>query len=230
VLPEGRIVGHIAVSREHAEDPIGVSGFLVVDPEFRGHGIADRLSDCKRERATRAGLGGMLGMAVTVHTASQKTSIREGGREVGLLLAAQEDRIAMRGIASDARRERHSILPFFTPLAAGQSRPSYPPATYREIAQQIYQACGRERAFPTPPPLAMGDLPEHSSLNVSVLEGASFARIRAAAYGRDFLHELHHLVSDLNRHHVDVIRLEIRGDFSGDADRRSFVRPITGPD
>ena len=34
----------------------------------------------------------MLGMAVTVHTASQKTSLREGGCEVGVLLAAQEDR------------------------------------------------------------------------------------------------------------------------------------------
>lgn len=208
-LSDGRIVGHIAVAREHADDPIGVSGFLVVDPELRGHGIADGLSDCKRERATRAGLKGMLGMAVTVHTASQKTSLREGGREVGLLLAAQEDRIAMRGIALDARRERHSILPFFTRLATGEARPSYPPAAYREIAQQIYEACGLKRSLPKSPPLAMGDLAEHSSLNVSVLEGASFARVRAAAYGRDFLRELHHLVSDLNRHHVDVIRLEM---------------------
>src|SRR5208337_5681551 len=104
-LADGKIVGHIAISRDHLNDPVGTSGFLVVDPEFRGHGIGDVLSDRKRERARRAGLRGMLGMAVTVHTASQKTSLREGGCEVGVLLAAQEDRIVMRGIATDAPRE-----------------------------------------------------------------------------------------------------------------------------
>src|SRR5271166_5819825 len=37
-LADGKIVGHIAVSRDHLNDPVGTSGFLVVDPEFRGHG------------------------------------------------------------------------------------------------------------------------------------------------------------------------------------------------
>jgi anti-sigma regulatory factor (Ser/Thr protein kinase)/GNAT superfamily N-acetyltransferase len=208
-LTDGSIVGHIAVSREHPDDPIGVSGFLVVDPEFRGHGIADALSDCKRERGMRAGMKGMLGMAVTVHTASQKTCRREGGREVGVLLAAQEDRIAMRGIAADARHERHSIVPFFTKITAQGRHRVYPPGVYRTIAEQIYGECGLEREIAGPEPLDPGELPEHSALNVSVLEGARFARIRAAAYGRDFLTEVFHLVTDLHRHHVNVIRLEM---------------------
>jgi GNAT superfamily N-acetyltransferase/anti-sigma regulatory factor (Ser/Thr protein kinase) len=208
-LPDGRIVGHIAVTREHPDDPVGMSGFLVVDPELRGHGIADALSDRKRERGQRAGMVGMLGMAVTVHTASQKTSLREGGREVGVLLAAQEDRIVMRGIAADARHERHSIVPFFTKMVPGARRPVYPPAEYREIAAQIYGACGLEREICDPAALNLGELPEHTSLNVSVLEGARFARIRAASYGRDFLREIFHLVTDLHRHHVNVIRLEM---------------------
>jgi GNAT superfamily N-acetyltransferase/anti-sigma regulatory factor (Ser/Thr protein kinase) len=208
-LPDGGIVGHIAVSREHPDDPIGVSGFLVVNPEFRGHGIADALSDRKRERGKRAGMKGMLGMAVTVHTASQKTSRREGGREVGILLAAQEDRIAMRGIAADARHERHSIVPFFTRLAAEGNRQVYPPGVYRGIAQQIYRECELARELAEPEAFNPGELPEHSALNVSVLEGARFARIRAASYGRDFLTEIFHLVSDLHRHHVNVIRLEM---------------------
>jgi ribosomal protein S18 acetylase RimI-like enzyme/anti-sigma regulatory factor (Ser/Thr protein kinase) len=208
-LSDGSIVGHIAVSREHPDDPIGVSGFLVVDPQFRGHGIADALSDRKRERGKRAGMKGMLGMAVTVHTASQKTSRREGGREVGLLLAAQEDRIAMRGIAADARHERHSILPFFTRLGAQSSRRVYPPGVYREIAGQIYRECELARELAEPAAFDPGAMPEHSALNVAVLEGARFARIRAASYGRDFLTEIFHLVSDLHRHHVNVIRLEM---------------------
>lgn len=208
-LPDGRIVGHIAVAREHPDDPVGISGFLVVDPELRGHGIADGLSDRKRERAQRAGMVGMLGMAVTVHTASQKTCLREGGHEVGVLLAAQEDRVVMRGIAPDARQERHSVLPFFTGLVPDARRQAFPPDVYREIVEQVYGMCGLEREISRPEGFNLDDLPEHTSLNVSVLEGARFAKIRAVTYGRGFLGEIFHLVSDLHRHHVNVIRLEM---------------------
>jgi anti-sigma regulatory factor (Ser/Thr protein kinase)/GNAT superfamily N-acetyltransferase len=208
-LADGRIVGHIAVVREHPDDPIGISGFLVVDPELRGHGIADGLSDRKRERGLRAGMTGMLGMAVTVHTASQKTSLREGGCEVGVLLAAQEDRVVMRGIAADARHERHAVVPFFTKLTADARRQSFPPDVYRGIVERIYGACGLDREICRPERPNLEGLPEHTSLNVSVLEGARFARIRVATYGRDFLGEIFHLVSDLHRHHVKVMRLEL---------------------
>jgi serine/threonine-protein kinase RsbW len=208
-LPDGRIVGHIAVSREHPDDPVGISGFLVVDPELRGHGIADGLSDRKRERAQRAGMLGMLGMAVTVHTASQKTSLREGGHEVGVLLAAQEDQVVMRGIATDARHERHAVVPFFTRLVPDAHQRAFPPDVYREIVEQIYGTCGLVREIRRPERLNLDDLPEHTSLNVSVLEGARFARIRAVTYGRDFLREILHVTGDLHRHHVNVIRLEM---------------------
>jgi GNAT superfamily N-acetyltransferase len=209
VLPNGRIVGHIAVTREHLNDPVGTSGFLVVDPEFRGHGIGDRLSDTKAALALKAGMRGLLGMAVTVHTASQKTSLREGGNEVGVLLAAQEDRIVMRGIAADARHERHAIVPFFTPFAPDAVRQSFSPECYRAITEDIYAACGLRRTIEAVKSLDAASLPQVTRLTVSVLEGARFARIRLAEYGRDFLREIFHVVDDLHNHHVRVIRLEM---------------------
>lgn len=209
-LPDGTIVGHIAVTREHLDDRVGIGGFLVVNPEFRGHGIADQLSDRKKTRAQQAGMLGLLGMAVTVHTASQKTNLREGGREVGVLLAAQEDRIVMRGIAADARHERHSVVPFFTSLNPDTRRRVFPPDDYREITERIYAACGLPRETGSAAAtLKLEELPEHTALNVSVLQGARFARIRVAAYGRDFVRETFHLVDDLHHHHVKVIRLEM---------------------
>ncbi|MBV8360822.1 MAG: GNAT family N-acetyltransferase [Deltaproteobacteria bacterium] len=208
-LPDGRIVGHIAVTREHLDDPVGISGFLVVDPELRGHGIADRLSDTKPNLARTAGIRALLGMAVTVHTASQKTCLREGGHEVGVLLAAQEDRVLMRGIAVNARQERHAIIPFFTQLAFDIEQPSFPPACYRAIAEYIYQACGLKRRIGEAPPLDPAALPKRTTLSVAVMEGARFARIRVAVYGQDFLSEILHMVEDLHTHHVRVIRLEM---------------------
>jgi len=208
-LSDGQIVGHIAVTREHLGDPVGISGFLVVDPKLRGHGVADRLSDTKPKLARAAGIRGLLGMAVTVHTASQKTCLREGGHEVGVLLAAQEDRVQMRGIATDARHERHAIIPFFTQFSPDIERPSFPPACYKPITTDIYRVCGLQRTFGEAPGLNLSALPQHSALSVSVLEGARFARIRLAAYGQDFLSEILHMVEDLHGHHVRVIRLEL---------------------
>ncbi|MBF6570592.1 MAG: GNAT family N-acetyltransferase [Candidatus Binataceae bacterium] len=209
VLPDDRIVGHIAIAREQLSDPVGTSGFLVVDPEFRGHGIADALSDHKPARAREAGIRAFLAMAVTVHTASQKTCLREGGHEVGVLLAAQEDRVVMRGIAPDARHERHAVVPFFTQFDRDRQRESFVPAPYREIVANIFKLCGLDRAICSAPALTLNALPERSELKLSVMEGAAFAKIRVRSYGRDFLREVFHVVDDLHRHHVKLIRLEM---------------------
>jgi anti-sigma regulatory factor (Ser/Thr protein kinase)/GNAT superfamily N-acetyltransferase len=208
-LPDGRIVGHLAISREHLNDPVGISGFLVVDPEYRGRGIAITLSDQKIARGRLAGMRGLLGMAVTVHTASQKTSLREGGHEVGVLLAAQEDRVVMRGIARNARHERHAMMPFFISLVPDTNRQSFPPECHRTIVESIYAACGLDRTLGRPAPLSFDTMPEHTAIDVSVIEGARFARIRIGTYGRDFVREILHIVEDLHRHHVNVIRLEM---------------------
>ncbi len=210
MLPDGRVVGHIAVERQALDDPVGIGGFLVVDPEFRGHGIAERLSELKVARARAAGLRGLLGMTVTVHTASQKTSLSHGGHEVGVLLAAQEDRIVMRGIATGARQERHAIVAFYTPLAADVRRPSFPPAAQREIVARICAACGLNRVInESRGRVSLDELPQRTSLSVAVLSGAHFARIRVSAFGRDFVSEIFHLIDDLHRHNIDVLRLEL---------------------
>lgn len=209
VTPQGRIVGHTALERESVDDPIATGGYLVVDPEYRGHGIAERLTEIRFREGPALGLRGMLAMAVTVHTASQKTSLANGGHEVGVLLAAQEARIVMRGIGGKQGHERHSIVAFYFPwndLAAE----SYPPAAYRDLVGRIYANCGIERTLrPAPGGISLEGLPARSMLDVSILRAASHGRIRVKTYGRDFLAEVLHMVRDLHQHHVAVIRLEL---------------------
>jgi GNAT superfamily N-acetyltransferase/anti-sigma regulatory factor (Ser/Thr protein kinase) len=209
VAPQGRIVGHTAIERERVDDPIGTFGYLVVDPDYRSHGIAERLTAISFTEGRGLGLRGMLAMAVTVHTASQKTSLDNGGREVGVLLAAQEARIVMRGIGGRQGHERHSIVAFYFPwsdLAAA----SYPPAAHREIIAGIYANCGIQRTLGNAPrDFSREALPQHSMLDVSILRAASHARVRVKLYGRDFLAEVLHLVHNLHQHNVRVIRLEM---------------------
>lgn len=210
VLGDGRIIGHNAVARDTLEDPVGVLGFLVVDPEFRGHGIGEHLTELTVARGRKTDLRGLLGMAVTVHTASQKTSLKNGGVETGVLLAAQEARVVMRGIPEKAQHSRHSMMVCYFPLKPDTRRQSFPPARYRETVGQISPACGLERTIADPPGrLPLAGLPERTVLNVSVMRGARFARIRVGSYGGDFLSGIFHMMDDLHRHHIDVLRLEL---------------------
>jgi len=208
--PGGRIVGHNAVTRETPDDPLGVAGFLVVDPEFRGHGIAERVTEMTFARARAAGLRGMLAMAVTVHTASQKTSLKNGAIETGVLLAAQEARVVMRGIPEKEQHTRHAMLACYFPFTRDERRGSFPPPAYREIVAQISTSCGLDRTIPERPVrVAKTEVPERSVLDVRVMRGARFARIRVGAFGRDFVNEIFHLMDDLHRHRIDVLRLEL---------------------
>ncbi len=210
VAPGGRIVGHNAVTREAPDDPLGVAGFLVVDPEFRGHGIAERVTELTFARARAVGLRGMLAMAVTVHTASQKTSLKNGAVETGVLLAAQESRVTMRGIPEKEQHTRHAMLACYFPFMPDVRRESFPPPAYREIVAQISASCGLDRAIPDQPRrVSMTEVAERSGLDVRVMRGARFARIRVGSFGRDFVSEIFHLMDDLHRHHIDVLRLEL---------------------
>ncbi|HXW84802.1 MAG TPA: GNAT family N-acetyltransferase [Candidatus Binataceae bacterium] len=208
-LAGDRVVGHTAFERESLDDSVAVGGYLVVDPEFRGHGIAERLTEIRFQHGREMELRGLLAMAVTAHTASQKTSLANGGHETGVLLAAQEARIVMRGIASPRRHERHSMVVFYFPWAEA-ARESYAPELHREIIGKIYGNCGLARTLSKPAQRYRLDaLPEHSTLEVSILRGAHHARIRVKVFGRNFLPAVLHLVADLHHHHVSVIRLEL---------------------
>jgi anti-sigma regulatory factor (Ser/Thr protein kinase)/GNAT superfamily N-acetyltransferase len=209
VTAGGRIVGHTALERESLDDPLAIGGYLVVDPEFRGHGIAEHLTEMRFREGPKLGLRGMLAMAVTIHTASQKTSLANGGHEVGVLLAAQEARIVMRGIGGKQGHERHSIVAFYFPWN-DLPLESHPPAAYRELIASIYANCGIERTIRhAPGGIDLESLPARSSIDVSILRAASHGKIRVKTYGRDFLAEMLHLVGDLHHHHVAVIRLEL---------------------
>jgi GNAT superfamily N-acetyltransferase/anti-sigma regulatory factor (Ser/Thr protein kinase) len=209
VAAQGRIVGHTALERESLSDPIGIGGYLVVDPDYRGHGIAERLTEIRFKHGRELGLRGMLAMAVTVHTASQKTSLANGGHEVGVLLAAQEARIVMRGVGGHQGHERHSIVGFYFPWA-DLACDSYPPAAHSDLIARIYADCGIERGLrKAPDAFALEALPARSMLDVSILRAANHAKVRVKSYGRDFLSEVLHLVRDLHQHHVSVIRFEM---------------------
>ncbi|MFL5990683.1 MAG: ATP-binding protein, partial [Rubrobacteraceae bacterium] len=56
LTPEGEFVGHLAVSVEGPDSPVGEAGQAVVDPRFRGHHLFPRMKTFLAEQARNIGM------------------------------------------------------------------------------------------------------------------------------------------------------------------------------
>ncbi|HNE89655.1 MAG TPA: GNAT family N-acetyltransferase, partial [Actinomycetota bacterium] len=143
VDPVGEVVGHQAL----AADPNGlVPEFskLMVDPRFRRHGLADVLADRLLSEARDDGLAGAWAECVANHAASQRTVAAAGGTEVGLLLGASPQEVAMAGfeVADEGRR---SLVSMYLPLASQGDRVAYLPERLIPIYRRVVSAMGLQR-------------------------------------------------------------------------------------
>jgi len=128
VAASGEVVGHVACTFERPDDVIPEAGKMIVDPRYRGHHLAERLSVKRKEVAAERALPGMWSETVTNHPASQRLAIERGAVEAGLLIGVSPQSMAMTGLPNQ-ESVRHSLLAVFTPTsplpAATLSVPRY---------------------------------------------------------------------------------------------------------
>lgn len=114
VAPSGEVVGHVACTFERPGDVIPEAGKMIVDPRYRGHHLAERLSRKREEISAERGIPGMWSETVTNHSASQRLAIERGGVEVGLLIGSCPPNVSMVAMPQQDSL-RHSFLAIFTP-------------------------------------------------------------------------------------------------------------------
>jgi RimJ/RimL family protein N-acetyltransferase len=104
--PNGRVIGHCALTFEGPHDHSPEVGKMIVDPDFRGHHIADAMAKERIAIAKELGLSGFWGACVTNHPYSQEEMISLGAVETGTLLGVSEPNTVMEGLQnfSDSRR------------------------------------------------------------------------------------------------------------------------------
>jgi len=128
IAPSGEVIGHVACTFDRRGDVIPEAGKMIVDPRYRGHHLAERLSLKRKEIAAERAIPGMWSETVTNHPASQRLAIERGAAEVGLLIGVSPQSMAMTGLPSQ-QSVRHSLLAVFTPTgpfrAATLSVPGY---------------------------------------------------------------------------------------------------------
>ena len=114
-LDDGKVIGHCALSFDGAENTAPEAGKMMVDPDFRGHHIAELMAQKRIEIAQSLDLPGFWTECVTNHPYSQHEMIAYNAKETGLFISNTPASFSMQGLQnfSDTRM---SLLTFYLAL------------------------------------------------------------------------------------------------------------------
>ncbi len=204
VSAEGEVVGHSAVFAEDRGDRVPEAGRLVVDPRYRGHGLAERMSQLRHTLARDAGFSGYWAEAVTNHPASQREILHLGGSETGLLIGGSPAAVAMAGF-ENPNRGRRTLLVTHTVLRA-EPATIHLPSRHAEFAAGLAERLGLERTVVSEP-AAPGD--RGSRIHTSVITGSELAHLRVAEIGADLPERVADELEGLDAFDLGAIHLDV---------------------
>lgn len=203
VSPHGDLVGHSSLTRPTSEARIAEAGKLVVDPRYRAHGLAERMTTLRMAEAERLGLAGLWSECVTHHPYSQRNQLKLGARETGVFLGIMPNTVNMVGIESE-QTQRSSLMAMYLPLCRDRAHTIHPPARYADLISRILDRLELERER------AEGSRPERPGrLSVTVDRTNGVAVIEVATIGHDFHEQLEQRVDHLLDMHLPAIYLDL---------------------
>jgi anti-sigma regulatory factor (Ser/Thr protein kinase)/GNAT superfamily N-acetyltransferase len=206
VTPEGEFVGHLAVTLERPDSPVGEAGQAVVDPRFRGHRLFERMKTFLSERAKEWGIYGLSSEATAVHPYSQKGNLHLGAKETGYLLGYIPASVSYKKIGEDKEGRRGSVALFYMRVNLEPERDVYPPGAYRGAAQQVIEHNGLRRTIKNASDLEMAS---SSLVTVNVRQDHNLAFLRVEEPGADLGELVRLRLRELCLHRVDCIYVDL---------------------
>lgn len=200
---DGRVVGHHAFVPSRGS-PVAETGVAVVDPELKGLGVFNRMSEHTLRCAEEHGLKAVYGQAVTFHPYSQKTELAHGYRESALLLGAISGRVRIERNELTAAGRRGAAVVSYR-LFDTRRRQVYVPEAYREQVERTYDNCGlglRRRSAPGQVHAASAVLAE---LNAESNTGVVAVNRWEAGDDARF----HHALRNLLAKHCDMVYADV---------------------
>ena len=142
-LDDGKVIGHCALSFEGTKNTAPEAGKMIVDPDFRGHHIAELMAKKRIEIAQSLDLPGFWTECVTNHPYSQHEMIAFNAKETGLFISNTPASFSMQGLQnfSDTRM---SLLTFYLALK-DLSHAIFLPAKHIEHLQALAQELNLKR-------------------------------------------------------------------------------------
>lgn len=203
VAPDGQIVGHMALTVRHPQARTVELGNTVVDPDYRGHGLASRLAAALVDVCRTRAAVGFHHYPTTAHAIMQKLAVEAGGVETGVMLAYIPAGTEYKELSGAAAAQRLAVVVVYQPLAPAPPRRVFLPPRWADTLQTLYRRAGLERQCGIAQAAADGS---RSELAIGFDARRGLVRIDVARIGAD----LPQLVGDSLREraaavtHVDL--------------------------
>jgi serine/threonine-protein kinase RsbW len=143
VTKENTFMGHAALLYPRPDSTIAELTFVFVNPEYRGQGCLNRLSEFLFNEARELNLAGIYSYAVANHPFTQKTMLKYGINDCGIELGTSPPSWIFKGIEGNAS-QRISVVLSFKYLKGPEPLTLYPPPGHREMIKRLYRNIGAE--------------------------------------------------------------------------------------
>ena len=197
-LPDGRLIGHMALIH-YPDRPRAIEfGMAVIDPGHRGHGVLAKLQHVANDEFMRSGKIIRFGGAVTAHAVSQKSSIHNGNNEVGLMLGA----VPAEDFASlETKAQGRGTIVYMAALLGNRPPPPIVlPAGHEAFITRLYQ----QSRIPFVPGTAASAGQEHTDITVSVRPKVGTVRASVLGIGTDLADRTRALMHAARQSRTDV--------------------------
>ena len=202
-LDDGEIIGHCALTFDGTHNVSPEAGKMMVDPNFRGHHIAESMAKKRIDIAHELALPGFWTECVTNHPYSQREMIAFNAKETGLFIGDVPATITMKGLENHPET-RMSLLAFYLPL---NDRPHtiFMPTQHTEHAKALVNDLSLERNIVSAKTMANGKTTFHTVINSSI----QTANISIDRIGSDLISAVNHELRKLEALNLASIYLDI---------------------
>ncbi len=184
-------MGHACLLYQYPEDRCAELTFAFVNPEYRGQGALGHLAEALLAAKSRRPLEGLYAYAVANHPFTQKTNVRLGIRDCGLLLATSPASWKFKGIPGDPN-QRISVILAFRYIGAPKKLRLYAPAHHRELVEKLYRNIGADHEYAVP--TAESALAGESVILTGTNQAEGCAEIFIRRCGKDVVLEVRRLL------------------------------------
>lgn len=211
VTKDNTFMGHAAFLYQHPEDVIAEFTFVFVNVEYRGQGALNRLVDYLFTVPKTRELRGIYAYAVTNHLFTQKSMVKSGINDCGILLATSPNSWKFKGFSDDSG-QRISVVLSFKYMTPPKKQTLYVPAHHKDMIEKLYRNIGAGHTFIIQENAGTAFTRPDAVLDSEVNELESCAEITIFEYGEDVVRQVRLLVRKFCVSQVAAIQLFIRLD------------------
>jgi hypothetical protein len=198
------VLGHGALTFSGEENSSPELGKLFVDPDHRGHHIADLLATELFNLAGNLNLPGFWSECVTNHPYSQDVVIAAGGVEVGLLLGDIPATLKMQG-ENNFSDSRMSLLTYYVPSANAKPSNIFIPESQANHIKTLASHANQARHISTELFSGSGQTKFSSNIDLATLD----ACIQITSIGSDFSSVIQSEIDTLEKRQLASIYIDL---------------------